>query len=107
MQYLHVLSSAADNQSARLPPELGLRVAADSGRLTFDPQIIISLSLNIQTGNELGKCQKMIFFPIIEIAKMISEWKYMYIDEIRNLEYLHHILILNNCVFVLNVKAFM
>ena len=47
------------------------------------------------------------FFPIIEIAKMISEWKYMYIDEIRNLEYLHHILILNNCVFVLNVKAFM
>ena len=70
MQYLHVLSSAADNQSARLPPELGLRVAADSGRLTFDPQIIISLSLNIQTGNELGKCQKI---PIIEIAKMISE----------------------------------
>ena len=42
----------ADNQSARLPLELS------SGRLTFDPQIIISLSLNIQTGNELGKCQK-------------------------------------------------
>ena len=25
------------------------------------------------------------FFPIIEIAKMISEWKYIYIDKIRNL----------------------